>query len=288
MNNFDQHGVCYSEDKKTLVYFPKNFRGEFRIDDGVIRIANKAFENCTQLTSVHFPDSIVDIGARAFKNCTSLLEVSVPDGVQMIDSESFSNCTLLKSVKLSKGVIVISDCAFENCSSLETIYIPDSVNFVAANSFRGCTTLKRFKVAEDNPHLSSYSGCLFSKDLSVLILAPNVLESLEIPLEAKVVDKLAFEECNVSPKELRFLAKDCKVPTWGNLRESVEQLIIGESVEDLKQGLFSNFSALDSVVCLSSSLNHIGGNVLAGTPWADKAVNWENGLLLLGNSVVQA
>lgn len=289
MNNFYQQGICYSEDKKTLVYFPKNFEGEFRIDENVIRIANKAFENCTHLTSIHFPDSIVDIGERAFYNCTSLLEVSIPDGVQMIDSESFKNCTSLKSIKLSKGVIVISDSAFENCSSLETISIPESVNFVAVNSFCGCTSLKSFIVAKDNPHLSSYSSCLFSKDLSVLILAPNVLESLEIPQGTKIVDKSAFEGCSVLPKELRFLAKDCEVPVWGNLRETVEQLIIGESVEDLKQqGLFSNFYALNSVCCLSSSLNHVGEDVFAGTPWADNAVNWENGLLLLGNSVVQA
>ena len=50
--------------------------GSIVVPDGVISIAEDAFFNCTNITSVVLPQKITTIGARAFKHCTSLRELT--------------------------------------------------------------------------------------------------------------------------------------------------------------------------------------------------------------------
>lgn len=44
----------------------------------VQRIAEEAFRDCTELTSVTVPDSVLEIGAGAFRGCESLREIEIP------------------------------------------------------------------------------------------------------------------------------------------------------------------------------------------------------------------
>ena len=46
-----------------------------KIPDGVTRICQKVFQDCSSLTSVEIPDSVASIGSNAFYNCTALKNV---------------------------------------------------------------------------------------------------------------------------------------------------------------------------------------------------------------------
>jgi len=82
------------------VVIPKNFK-----HDGttytIKSIGDRAFFNCTNLTSITIPDSVTTIGTFAFYNCSSLESIVIPDSVHTINDHAFISCISLKSVELS-------------------------------------------------------------------------------------------------------------------------------------------------------------------------------------------
>jgi len=64
---------------------------EYIIPDGIIKIQNYAFRNCTSLTSVTIPDSVTSIG-KAFYNCKSLKEVYCKPIVPPVGNRDMFSC----------------------------------------------------------------------------------------------------------------------------------------------------------------------------------------------------
>ena len=69
------------------------------IGEGVTNIGKKAFENCTNLTSVILPEeSLTRIRENAFENCFRLSSITIPRSVETIDNGAFMSCFHLSSV----------------------------------------------------------------------------------------------------------------------------------------------------------------------------------------------
>lgn len=69
--------VCFGpEDKECTKYV---------IPDGTMAIADSAFCNCTELTSIKIPSGVTSIGGYAFSVCTALKTVKVPEGLNVRD-----------------------------------------------------------------------------------------------------------------------------------------------------------------------------------------------------------
>lgn len=96
------------------------------IPDGVTRIGNNAFYNCTSLTNVTIPNSMTSIGASAFYNCSGLTSIIIPDGVTTIGDNAFSDCTGLKSITIGNRVTSIRELVFDNCTGLTSITFTDT------------------------------------------------------------------------------------------------------------------------------------------------------------------
>ena len=64
------------------------------IPEGTKEIGNKAFNKCTELTSIVIPKSVTSIGQGAFNFCSNLQKITV------------SSENLLEEVKLPEGVKV--------------------------------------------------------------------------------------------------------------------------------------------------------------------------------------
>ena len=58
----------------------------------VTRIANRGFEDLTQLTKITIPRSVTTIGEGAFWGCTGLTSITIPNSVTSIGRDAFRGC----------------------------------------------------------------------------------------------------------------------------------------------------------------------------------------------------
>ncbi len=112
-----------------------------------------AFNDCSVLEKVHFPEKTVSIGDKVFYDCTSLYDVVLPSTLTTIGSEVFYYCDALKSVTLPKSL--------ENIGS----YAGIGSEF---NLFAYCHNLENVNVAEGNNKFASVDGIVYEKTNNVI------------------------------------------------------------------------------------------------------------------------
>lgn len=95
----------------------------------------KAFDSCTNLSSITLSNNITSIGLYAFNNCTNLTSITIPDGVTSIQSGAFFNCTKLTSITIPGSVTSIGWDVFDGCTRLNDIrYSGTSESVISALS----------------------------------------------------------------------------------------------------------------------------------------------------------
>jgi len=118
----------------TEVEIPSTYKGR-----PVTSIGEKAFENCTFLTSVTIPDSVTSIGQYAFESCNSLTSIVIPDSVIHIGNHAFYSSNLA-SITLPSGIESIGEGMFLS-TNLTGIVIPDGVTSIDEKAFYACDRL---------------------------------------------------------------------------------------------------------------------------------------------------
>ena len=182
--------------------------GAVTIPDSVKAIGERAFYNCTSLTSVTIPDSVTTIGSCAFYGCNSLTSVTIPDSVTTIEWGEFSGCTELTNVTIPDSVKTIEGYAFENCTSLTNVTIPDSVIVVENNAFKGCN-IKQLYLGTG---ISSVNNiCIFDAGYNPKILFPEYIVTSTIPkglsaIAAKARFVFKGSIADITNKELKIKA----------------------------------------------------------------------------------
>ena len=177
----------------------------------VTSIGERAFGDCSGLTSVTIPNSVTSIGSSAFSSCSSLTEINVdaanpkyssesgilyskdktklitcprgkkgeiviPNSVTSIASSAFSGCSGLTSVTIPNSVTSIGSSAFNGCSGLTSVTIPNSVTSIGSSAFSGCSRLTSVTIGNSVTTIdsSAFNGC--SRLTSVTI--PNSVTSI--------------------------------------------------------------------------------------------------------------
>ena len=119
-------------------------------DGSVTSISERAFYNCTGLTSITIPDSVTSIGKYAFNGCTGLTSVTINGTVTKIDNHVFYYCRSLTTITIPESVTSIGDYAFYNCTGLTSITIPDSVTSIGKYAFSVCNGLTNISGSATN------------------------------------------------------------------------------------------------------------------------------------------
>ena len=198
----------------------------------VTSIGNKAFDECTSLTSITIPDSVTSIVLRAFSGCTSLTSIMIPDSVTSIGDEVFINCTNLASITIPDSVTSIGDGAFWNCTnltsitfgtnskftsiavsafyqctSLTSITIPDSVTSIGESAFAGCSSLTSITIPDSVTSIGNgaFSGCTSLTSITILDGVTSIgrgaffgctnLTTITIPSSVTTIGDKAFSGC---------------------------------------------------------------------------------------------
>ena len=248
-----------------------NYSGDIEIPETVIcnielldgyytvtGIADRAFENCTELTSVTIPSTVKTIGEWAFYNCTALTSITIPNNITHIGYAAFNSCGGLKEVIIEDGedAIYISESqskgypyaychpAFYFCP-LETAYIGREIKYYGSwyrdeygdSHFEFHPTLKNvtFGSKVTNIRNRAFVGC-------------SSLTNVTIPNNITSFGYEAFSGCS-SLKEVKIpnTIKKIEHNTF-NSCSSLTSITIPNSIDTIEVGTFKNCSSLKEVI----------------------------------------
>ena len=151
-------GLLLSKNQKTLLYCPGGKSGECAVPTKVTTIANNAFLNCSNLTSVVLPDGVTSIGESAFQGCSSLASINMPASLTTIGDNAFYEARALSSkIVIPSGVLTIGASAFQFCTSLNNVVLSEGINEIKNNAFRNCTSLQSIQLPSTINSIGTYA-----------------------------------------------------------------------------------------------------------------------------------
>ena len=235
------------------------------IPDSVTNIGMYAFADCSNLTSITIGNNVTSIGNDAFSNCESLTSAVIPDSVTNIGRYAFAFCKKLTSITIPDSVTNIGERAFTDCDSLTSVVIGNGVKNMSVNAFGHCSALTAINVSADNEYYSSVDGVLFNKDKTELICCPGGKScTYTIPDRVTSIGNEAFSGC-----------------------ESLTNLIIPESVMSIGIRAFQSCYNLSSIT-IFDNVTSIGERAFSATEYWRDSSNWEDGVLYIGNHLLEA
>ena len=266
--------VTYKQSSSTYPYASSDYTGNVTIPTTITHngksytvttIGERAFINCTGLTSVAIPESVTSVGQSAFVGCSGLTRVNITDiaawcrinflgdGNGNFTSNPlcyahhlYLNGSEVINLEIPSSVTSIGESAFYGCSGLKSLTLPSSVTSIGSHAFSG-TGLTSVTIPNSVFTISNYafSGC-------------SSMTSASIPNSITTINEYVFSNCtgltNVKlPKTLKSIgnyAFDCC--------SSLTSVTIPNSVTSI--GDYSFFNSGLTSVTIPNSVTSIGSN----------------------------
>ena len=169
-------------------------------------------------------------------------EVVIPAGVN-VKEYTFYNCSSIQKVTIEEGVENIGEYAFHGCNNLVEAVFGDNIKSIGENAFTNCATLKQITIGNSITSFSenAFDGC-----------------ALEWVIYTKTVEdwcNLDFVALTANPM---YYAENIEIDG-----ETVVDLVIPETVTEIKDNAFYNFRTLKTVV-VPNTVTKIGAGAFAG------------------------
>lgn len=204
----------------------QEFRDEIKsivLEEGVTRIGDYAFYDCTALTSVEIPEGVTYIGESAFACCQSLESVTIPGSVTEIGEGAFESCDSMLALELASGLKCVGAFAFSECVALRELVLPDTVERIERSAFAGTMALHELVIPGNVQEIgdNAFNGCI---QLSSLTLSEGI----------RVIEEMAFSNCN-----------------------DLTKVLIPASVECLGDGVFADCLAMEQITVAPESEHYV-------------------------------
>ena len=218
----------------------------------VTKVGNKAFYDCTGLTSVTIPNSVTSIGNYAFYYCSVLTSITIPNSVTSIGNYAFCGCYGLTGVTIPNSVTSIGERVFSGCSGLTSVTIPNSVTSIGEAAFASCSGLTSIIVESGNTVYDSRDNCnaIIKTSTNTLITG---CKNTVIPNSVTSIGYSAFRGCD----GLTSITIPNSVTSIGNVAfafcSGLTSVTIPNSVTSIGGFAFYYCSGLTSIVVESGN-----------------------------------
>lgn len=255
------------------------FSGEVIIPEGVIKIANWAFQNYNRSkrtkARIVFPETLKEVRenwlAFGFSNIDSFV---VPEGnpwFSSVDGVLYNKdktklicCPNAKKgdFRIPESVISVWSDAFYFCQNLTSVYVPASVSSLCETTFCTCK-LSSVDVSDDNVNFCSQDGVLFNKEKTQIIRYPQRRQGEYIvPEGVKQIGELAFNCCEITkvviPDGVTSIGSsafaNCKKLTDVTLPGTISEIAYGATGE-LQNSSFGYCKGIKNVTICADKLN---------------------------------
>ena len=246
--NINSDGVSVS-----VTYGFNKYTGDIEIPNQVTKsdmdypvtgIANNAFANCTDLTSITIPQSVTSISNKAFSYCENLTRIRVKNNP--IYNDGFLDNVIIETATNT----LIVGC--------KNSYIPSTVTTIGDNAFLGVPLTS---ITIPSSVVKICSGAFSNTDLTSISIPNSVVEigseafyktnlsSLSIPSSVVKISSSAFHGTpfwSNQPNGLVYLGQ-ILYGYHGNLSQIPEHITIEEGTTCVSSGIFKGCSNLVSV-----------------------------------------
>lgn len=214
--------------------------GSITVPGTVTSIASEVFMNNESLTSVTMPDTVTSIGSGAFSGCTALQSVTLSANLTTIPEKAFYECYSLSSIDLSH-VSTIGNYAFKGVN-LSDVTLPAGLGPFSTNCFDEVPSLQNITVDASNSQWSSYAGCLYNNNQTILIRCPEGKGSIELAPSCVEIAANAFKNCNMA--EVTIPASVTKIGEQSDWNPTVIYGYTGSAAETYAMNHGIHFEAL--------------------------------------------
>ena len=219
-------------------------------------IGDYAFHGCSSLTTIALPSSLTTIGDYAFHGCRSLTTIALPSSLTSIGNYAFYNCSRLTAIELPSLLTSIGEWAFVGCP-ITSFIIPASVTEIGCNPVMSCGELVSLQVEEDNTKFIAIDNVLYDKGMTRVIACAAKEVSVSLPNTVTEIAERAFYKC----ESLTTIALPSSLTTIGDYAfsgcRSLTTIALPSSLTTIGDYAFNSCSGM-TTIALPSSLTSIG------------------------------
>ena len=147
----------------------------------VKEIGRSAFEECSKLTTLNLGQALETVGDCAFQNCTNVTKLTFPDATTEIGSRAFAYCSSVTEITVGQGLKSVGDYSFVDCGSFTALVLPDKFTTMGGSAFEGCRKLTNAKLGQS---LTSVPERAFKNCIA--------LSEMNLPATVKSIGDQAF------------------------------------------------------------------------------------------------
>ena len=208
----------------------------------------------TVITSVTIENGVTNIGSYAFYQCAALTTVIIPDSVTSVESEAFVGCAALSNITFSNSVTSIAAGVLKDTSFYNN----------TANWENGVLYAGNHIIEARNTLSGGYAVRNGTISIADRAFHCDNLTSVTIPNSVIAIGYEAFSDC-----------------------DNLTSVVVSANIREIRGRAFENCSALSTIV-LPDHVIQIGWRVFENTAYYNDKTNWIDGILYVGNHLVDS